>query len=31
MQTLHRIRDQLIGDRTSLTNQIRSPFWSAAT
>lgn len=24
MQTLHRIRDQLVGDRTSLMNQIRS-------
>ena len=24
MQTLHRIRDQLVGERTSLMNQIRS-------
>ena len=24
MQTLHRIRDQLVAERTSLTNQIRS-------
>jgi len=25
MQTLHRMRDQLVGERTSLMNQIRSP------
>lgn len=25
VQTLHRVRDRLIGERTSLTNQIRSP------
>jgi transposase len=24
MQTLHRVRDQLVGERTSLMNQIRS-------
>ena len=24
MQTLHRVRDRLVGDRTSLMNQIRS-------
>ena len=25
MQTLHRVRDQLVGERTSIMNQIRSP------
>ena len=24
MQTLHRVRDRLVGDRTSLMNQVRS-------
>ena len=30
MQTLHRVRDRLIGERTSLMNQIRSILSSAA-
>ncbi len=32
VQTLHRVRDQLVGERTALTNQIRSaPCWNVAT
>ena len=31
MQTLHRVRDQLVGERTSLMNQIRSCSSSAVT
>lgn len=30
IQTLHRVRDQLVGERTALMNQIRSACWSAA-
>jgi transposase len=29
VQTLHRVRDQLVGERTALMNQVRAIFWSA--
>ena len=31
VQTLHRVRDQLVGERTSLMNQIAASCWSAVT
>lgn len=31
MQTLHRVRDQLVGERTALTNQIRSGYGVSAS